>query len=280
MKNMTPENIIEVNELNFEYEVVNFSQNTPVLVDFWAEWCQPCKVLGPILEKIVNESHGSLRLAKVNVDQNPNLALQYNVRSIPTVKAFIEGRVEAELVGVQPESRLRDFISKLTPPSPVELEIKKGTNLLLTHQWDEAEKVLRIALEQKSESAMASLGLAKALLAKGLAEEALRLLDEMPFSRESSQADILRPYALVLQQHENNELPEESDLDVLFSNNIRLAKMGHFVIAIDGLLDTLRQDKKYRDGLAHKVILAILEILGEDDPQTRDYRSELASILF
>jgi putative thioredoxin len=277
---MTPENIIEVNELNFEYEVINFSQNTPVLVDFWAEWCQPCKVLGPILEKVVNESHGGIRLAKVNVDQNPNLALRYNVRSIPTVKAFIEGRVEAEMVGVQPESRLRDFISKLNPPSPVELEIRKGINLLLSHEWDEAEKVLRSVLEQKSESAVASLGLAKALLAKGQAEEALRLLDEMPASRESSQADILRPYAVVLQQYENNELPEESDLDILFSNNIRLAKMGRFAIAIDGILDTLRQDKKYRTGIAHKVILGILEILGDEDPQTRDYRSELASILF
>jgi len=277
---MTPENIIEVNELNFEYEVINFSQNTPVLVDFWAEWCQPCKVLGPILEKVVNESHGGIRLAKVNVDQNPNLALRYNVRSIPTVKAFIEGRVEAEMVGVQPESRLRDFISKLNPPSPVELEIRKGTNLLLSHEWDEAEKVLRSVLEQKSESAVASLGLAKALLAKGQAEEALRLLDEMPASRESSQADILRPYAVVLQQYDNNELPEESDLDILFSNNIRLAKMGRFAIAIDGILDTLRQDKKYRTGIAHKVILGILEILGDEDPQTRDYRSELASILF
>jgi putative thioredoxin len=277
---MTPENIIEVNELNFEYEVVNFSQNTPVLVDFWADWCQPCKIIGPILEKIVNESHGSIRLAKVNVDQNPNLALQYNVRSIPTIKAFIAGRVEGEIVGAQPENRLRDFISKLTPPSPIELEIKKGANLLLTHQWDEAETALRKALEQKPESAMASLGLAKSLLAKGQADEALRLIDAMPPSREINQAEILRPYATVLQQFERNELPGESDLDILFRNNIRLAKMGRFAIAIDGLLDTLRQDKKYQDGIAHKVILGILEILGDEDPQTRDYRSELASILF
>ena len=115
---MATENIINVNETNFEYEVVAYSKNIPVLVDFWADWCQPCKTLGPLLEKIVEEADGSLRLAKVNIDQSPNLAMQFNVRSIPTVKAFIQGQVTAEFAGAQPEARLRQFISRLTPPQP------------------------------------------------------------------------------------------------------------------------------------------------------------------
>ena len=112
---MASQFIIDVNEVNFEYEVIAFSKNKPVLVDFWAEWCHPCKTLSPILEKIVNEANGNLRLAKVNIDQNPNLAMRFNVRSIPTIKAFIEGRVATEFVGAQPEARLREIINNLTP---------------------------------------------------------------------------------------------------------------------------------------------------------------------
>jgi len=115
---MTDEFIIDANEINFEYEVIAFSRNVPVLVDFWAEWCQPCRLLSPVLERLVKEASGSLRLARVNIDENPNLALQFNVRSIPTVKAFVDGRVAAEFVGNQPEARLREFINKLAPPSP------------------------------------------------------------------------------------------------------------------------------------------------------------------
>ena len=88
---MAADYIIEANETNFEYEVLEYSKNTPVLVDFWAEWCQPCKILGPMLESITNEASGQIRLAKVNIDENPNLAIQFGVRSIPTVKAFISG---------------------------------------------------------------------------------------------------------------------------------------------------------------------------------------------
>jgi putative thioredoxin len=274
------DNVINVNELNFEYEVVAYSQNTPVLVDFWAEWCKPCQVLGPTLEKIVNEANGGLRLAKVNIDQNPNLAMQYNVRSIPTVKAFINGQVVAEFVGMQPESRLREFISSLTPPSPLELDIRKGQGLLLGQNWSEAETTLRAALEQKPDSPAIQLGLAKALLAQNQAEEALGLLEEIPSGREFAQAEILVPYAQSLLDAQQGLLPDETTLDAIFRNSLRLAGQGKLAIALDGLLDILREDKRYQNGRARQAILAILEIMGEEDPQTRDYRAELNSVLF
>ncbi|BBB49527.1 thioredoxin [Pelolinea submarina] len=274
------DHVINVNELNFEYEVVAYSQNIPVLVDFWAEWCKPCQVLGPTLEKIVNEANGGLRLAKVNIDQNPNLATQYNVRSIPTVKAFINGQVVAEFVGMQPESRLREFISNLTPPSPLELDIKKGQGLLLGQNWSEAESVLRAALEQKPDSLPIQLALAKALLAQNQAEEAKSLLDEIPSGREYAQAEILIPYAQSLLDAQHDLLPDESTLDAIFKNSLRLAGQGKFPIALDGLLDILREDKRYQNGRVRQIILAILEIMGEEDPQTRDYRAELNSVLF
>src|SRR5512136_491822 len=107
---MATENIINVSEADFEYEVLKFSQNVPVVVDFWADWCRPCKALSPMLEKIAHEAGGAFRLAKVDVDANPNLAILYNVRSIPMVKAFSNGQVVAEFIGLQPEDRVREFI--------------------------------------------------------------------------------------------------------------------------------------------------------------------------
>jgi putative thioredoxin len=183
---MATDNIIDVNEMNFEYEVVAYSRNVPVLVDFWADWCQPCKTLGPLLEKIVAEASGSLRLAKVNIDQNPNLAMQYNVRSVPTVKAFIDGQVASEFAGLQPEYRLRDFISQLTLPSPLDLEIEKGQGLLAGQSWNEAEDVLRNVLDQMPDSPEVQLGLAKALLAQDKPQEALELLESVTTGRNTT----------------------------------------------------------------------------------------------
>ena len=277
---MAADPIINVNELNFEYEVIAFSQNALVLVDFWAEWCQPCKTLGPMLEKIVLETGGELRLAKVNIDQNPNLALQYNVRSIPTVKAFIGGQVAAEFVGAQPENRLREFIGKLAPPNPIKLDIEKGQGLLLMHEWIEAEEIFRKAIAQQPDSTNIQLGLAKALLAQDQVSEAIELLNAIPSGREFNQAQILLPYAENLLQFEQDKFTDDTNLDAILLNSLRLASRGKFPMALDGLLDILREDKKYQNGLVKQIILGILELMGDEDPQTRDYRSELASVLF
>jgi putative thioredoxin len=277
---MAFEHSIDVNEVNFEYEVITFSKNVPVLVDFWAEWCQPCKSLSPIMERLVGEAKGTIRLAKVNIELNPNLARQFNVRSIPTIKAFIEGQVVGEFVGAQPEARIREFISKLIPPSPIGLDIEKGQGMLLSHQWSEAEKILRDTLSQQPDSAAIRLGLAKSLLAQDKPDEALNFLDEIPDSRELRTAELLKPFALSLKRQNEGDLPEDTNLDAVFCNSLRLAGQGKFPLALDGLLDILREDKHYRDKLARDVILGILELMGSEDPLTREYRSELATALF
>lgn len=277
---MTTEFIIDANELNFEYEVVAFSKNVPVLVDFWAEWCHPCKMLSPLLERLVQEANGSLRLAKVNIDQNPNLAMQYSVRSIPTVKAFVDGHVTSEFAGAQPEARLREFINKLTPPNPLELDLEKAQGKMAAGEWVEAEEVLHNILAQNPNLDAAHLGLAKSLLAQGKAGEAITHLDEIPAGRAFNAAAMIKPYSVALDNLQSNELIIESDLDAVFANSLRLAGQGKFPLALDGLLDILREDKVFRNKLAHNVILGILEIMGNEDPQTREYRAELASVLF
>lgn len=277
---MANEHIIDVSELNFQYEVLAYSQNTPVLVDFWAEWCQPCKVLAPVLERIISEAGGSVRLARLNIDQNPNLAMQYGVRSIPTVKAFVQGQVAGEFVGIQPETRIREFISKIVPPSPLDLALEKANSLLSSHNWKNAEIIYLQILEQKPNDSAALLGLAKTQLASGNPTNAIGILRDFPASRETAQSQILLPYAKVLFDYNLGKLNSQEPLDAAFNNCLRLASSGKIKPALDGLLDILRKDKTWHDKLAQKTFLALMELLGEDDPETRQYRQELASILF
>jgi putative thioredoxin len=270
--------VVNVNEADFEYEVINYSHNLPVVVDFWAAWCVPCKTLGPLLERLAQEGRGAFRLAKVDVDESPNLALRFGVRSIPNVKAFSQGQVVAEFVGLQPEPRVREFINKLAPSQDT-LELEKAQGLLEQHRWAEAETIYRRILKHNPDHSAALLGLVKSTLGQGRGRETLPILNEFPASREYSAAQMLRPLAEAI------ALPPayEADRDPLgpaFQNSIRLAGRGNQPAAIDGLLDILRENKQYRNGLPRQLVVALLELLGENDPMTRQYRQELASILF
>ncbi|HWQ03755.1 MAG TPA: tetratricopeptide repeat protein [Longilinea sp.] len=277
---MSPENIIDVNETDFEYEVLSYSENTPVVVEFWATWCKPCKTLGPLLEKLAREAQGSFRLARVDVDENPNLAIHYGVRSIPTVKAFSQADVVVEFTGMQPEGRIRDFLARITPPSPLALALEKANSLLQDHDWQEAETLFRDQLDQVPNQPESLLGLAAALLGQGYGEEALEIVKNFPASHEFSRAQLLLPLAEALVKNDNDQLPMETDLDTAFANSIRLASRGNLPAALDGLLDLLRQDKHYHRDAARQVFLGLLELLGPADPQSRTYRAELSAILF
>jgi putative thioredoxin len=280
-KMMTPSNfIVDVNETDFEYEVLSYSQNIPVIVEYWATWCQPCKQLGPMLERLTEEAQGAFRLARVDVDANPNLALRYGVRSIPTVKAISQGQVAGEFAGLQPENRVREFLSRLAPPSEASLAREKAESMLFAHQWSEAEAIFRKLEEENQNDSAVLLGLIKALVAQGKSGEAMFMLNYFPASREYNTAQQIRPLAEAMVKYEKNELPDETDLDTMFRSSIRLAARGNHLAALDGLLDILRQDKRYRGDKARQVFLGILELLGNEDPDARQYRGELAMVLF
>ncbi len=277
---MNRTNSIEVTELNFEYEVITYSQNTPVVVDFWAAWCKPCKAMGLALENIMTEVGGLFRLARVNTDDNPNLALQFGVRSLPTIKAFSGGQVVGELVGAQPEARLREFIGKITPPSPLTLKTEKASGYLAIRDWAQAEKLLREVLDGNPDNSTAMLGLGIAILGIGKSLEAREIFENFPSSREYNRAVLLLPLAEAYLLEDTDSLTSSVDLDTAFKNCIRLSKQGKFESAIDGLLDIIRQDKKYADGLAHRIILAILELIFGSEEVVRNYRKELATVLY
>lgn len=272
--------IVDVSEADFEYEVVSYSENTPVVVEFWATWCQPCKRLGPMLERLAEEAQGAFRLARVDVDANPNLALRYGVRSVPTVKAISRGGVVGEFIGLQPEMRVREFLSRLEAPSESNLANEKAHSLLAAKQWAEAESIFRELEEVSPNKPDILLGLVKSLLAQGKSGEALFILNYFPASKEYNSAEMLRPLAEAMSKFDKGELPNETDLDAMFQNSIRLTIRGNHEAALDGLLDIMRQDKRYRNDKARQVFLGILELYTPDEPVVKQYRNELAMVLF
>jgi putative thioredoxin len=276
---MSTEYIKIVTESDFEYEVIAYSNQVPVIVDFWAEWCRPCKTLTPILEKLALESQGAFRLAKVNVDENPNLALRFEVRSIPNVKAFRDGRVVSEFLGLQPEPRVREFIRNLAP-SQIDLLLEKGQSQLESTDWLGAAKSFNQFLEKSPDNPAGLLGLLKSYLMQGLFADAHNIIDEFPTSQEYTHMDVLRPLYDALTYEKTSLGANDKPLDAAFNNAVRLIQRGNLPAAMDGLIDILRQDKHYHNDDARKVLLALFEVLGDNQYLTQQYRRELAMVLF
>ena len=274
------EHIQDVSEGTFEKDVLMRSHEVPVVVDFWAPWCGPCRTLGPLLERLTIEAGGSFVLAKVNVDDNPGLAVRFGVQGIPAVKGFRNGEISGEFTGAQPEAVVRRFLEKMAP-GKVQQQLQEANVLLATRHWAEAEGSYRAVLAESESTPAAALGLVKSLIMLGRGNEALEMLSAFPPGNEWAEAERLRPLAQLLADVEGNgERPEDDPLAAQLYQSARLLSRGNLEAGMDGFLDILRQDKHYRKGLPKNILLSLFALLGDDDPLTRQYRDELASILF
>ncbi len=273
------EYILEVGESNFEEEVVARSQERPVIVVFTAPWCSACRVLDPMLERLVRDAAGALVLAKVNVDDNPRLAHRFEVKGLPLVRVFVNGEVVAGFGGTPSEEQLRAFLRRFAP-NQGHLDRERGLALLRMGEWEAAAEAFRTVLAEQGDDPAARLGLAKALLAQGRPTEALSVLERFPASKEYTEAQTLRPLAEALRQA--LQAPEESEdpLEAMYWRALRLVAAGNLFAALDGLLEVLRRDKNYRGGQAHRAALGVLALMDPQAPETRQYRQELAMILF
>ena len=243
--------VIDVSEADFEREVIERSNELPVVVDFWAEWCGPCRTLGPLLEQAAGEREGKVVLAKLDTDANPNLAQAFQIRGIPAVKALSNERVVDEFVGVQGREAVERFFDALLP-SEADVLVEGGE-----------EDDLRRALELEPSRADAALSLARMLIARGEDDEALEILAPVT---GSFQADGLAARL---------RLQKEDQLAEAFAALDR----GELEQALEQLLDALPTADGHRDDI-RRVIVGELDALGPEHPLARQTRSRLASALY
>ncbi len=280
--------VINVTEQTFVTEVIERSKSVPVVVDFWAEWCGPCHMLGPILEKLAHEFEGQFILAKIDVDQNQQISGQFQVQGIPAVKAFRDGKVVNEFTGALPELQVRDFLKTLVP-SEVDVLTKQAFEWEVKNRPAMAETAYREALAKQSDHYPAKVGLGRTLLNQGEIEQAKEVLAEIPAGiKERTVADALLA-GVEFQKHAAGQ--NEDDLHSKIEANANdvasryalaslYASRQRFVEALDEFLEVIRRDRKYGDDGARKAMLAIFTIIGENQQVVKDYRRKLANTLF
>ena len=277
---MADSQFINVNDNNFQIEVLSFSQNTPVVVEFWASWCRDCRTFYPEIESIILETYPHFRLAKINVDNNPNTVLRYSVRSLPNIKAFSYARIVDQVAGIVPRKRLEEMLTKVNNLGHDTLTLEKAINLYEDQNYAAAEIELDKYINQNPDSPDALLAMAKTLLAQHKNLDALQILNHFPPSRQSDIAGQLHSFSKLMKQFQENELPNRSPLEATFITSLRLIQMKNYEAALDGLLDIMKQEKDFRSGDAKTVFLAILEMLPDSRINSRKYRMELSSVLF
>jgi putative thioredoxin len=245
---------MDVTDSTFESDVVERSRSAPVVVDFWADWCGPCRQLGPVLERAVAARDGKVELAKVDVDANPGISRAFGIQSIPAVKAFRDGEVVAEFVGAQPPASVERFLDSLLPSEADDL-VGHGD-----------EQSLRRALELEPARADAILPLARMLHARGEADEALQLLRRVPgnFAADGLAARI-----------ELEKSGPEEDVQRAFA----ALDTGDYERALDLLIGHLPSADGARDDI-RRVVVGVLDELGVENPLARESRRRLASALY
>ncbi len=280
--------IINVTEQTFAAEVLERSKTMPVVVDFWAEWCGPCRALSPVLEKLAAEFNGAFILAKVDTDANPRLAMQFRIQGIPAVKAFYGGKVVNEFTGALPEPQVRKFIAGLVP-STADILAKQGFEWETNHQLPLAETNYRAALEEKPDHYPAMIGLGRTLIRLNRVDEALAILNGVPAGvAERPAAEAIIATAQFQREAANhteadlraNLTANPADVPSHYALACLLATEQRFIEALDEFLEVVRRDRKYKDDGARKAMLALFTMMGEEQPLTRTYRQKLANTLF
>ena len=282
----------------FMADVIDASQQVPVIVDFWATWCGPCKQLGPILEKAVTEARGAVKLVKVDIDQNPQIAQQLRIQSIPAVFAFFQGRPVDAFQGAVPESQVKAFIDKLVQlsggagqeESPVAEALENANGLVEAGQHAAAAQLYGQILQHEATNTEARAGLAQALLAADDLDGAKAALADITDEQRKDAAIAAALSAIALAEQaadagdtaalraavEADPANHQARLDLA----VGLYAAHQREEAVDALLEIIRRDRKWNDEAARKQLLQFFEAMGPTDPITLAGRRKLSSLLF
>lgn len=283
----------EISEATFMEDVVDASKEVPVIVDFWAPWCGPCKQLGPALEAAVEAAGGKVKMVKVNVDENQQVAAQLRIQSIPTVYAFHDGQPVDGFQGALPQSQVSQFVDKmvaLSSEGPLVAAVTSAEEMLEAGALDDAAQTFAAIIEEDDKMAVAYAGLAKVKIAQNDLEAAEAVLNGAP-AEVSHAAEIDAAHAqiaLARQAEEAGPLDElrakveadPADHAARFELAQALHASGDVQGAVDALLDIVKRDRDWNEGAAKAQLFTIFDAMPANDPVVLNGRRKLSSLLF
>jgi len=289
--------IIDVITDNFMTDVIEQSKETPVIVDFWAPWCEPCKQLTPIIERIIKEKNGKVILAKMNIDESPEVAQQLKIQSIPAVMAFNDGQPIDGFIGVQSEKNIIEFVNKISSlknSSTIEENISAGKKYMNEGDIETATLVFSEILKIEPDNISAKSLLARCFIKNDQLNDAEKIINSLPVGAESNQDYIsVRSELEIFKNAKNNPISDNEEQELrnnidkqpenyqlrLDLSKILMAK-GENEEAINQLLRIIEVNPKWNDGEARKQLIEIFNILGNENILVTEGRKKLSSMLF
>ena len=281
---MSTTTVLDVTDASFATEVVERSRDVPVVVDFWAPWCGPCRILGPILEKLAEEHAGEVQLVKLNTDENPTVAQQHQIQGIPAVFAYRDGKPVSQFVGALPEPQVREFFQGVLP-SPQDTRTEEARRLLGAGQPGAAQEVLESVLAEDPNHQDAALALAALLVVGGAHERARKLAERWPADPRAKQILAALNLRRVAAGADADALrarlaADDADAEAHYRLGSLLALRREWEEALDHLLTAVRLERSLDDEGPRLRLLDAFAMLGDESPLTQDYRRRLGSVLF